>query len=142
MEHAREAFVTRTVESVGLLDSVGRVLAARVLADRDQPPFNRSTRDGYAVRAADRGAALRVAGTVRAGEAWSGGPIGEGEAVEIMTGAALPEGADAGVRVEHVAVSKESLRIEAGRTLRAGENVVARGAEARAGVGVLRVGTV
>ena len=142
LEHARGGATARTVETVELLDAVGRVLAERVLADRDQPPFHRSTRDGYAVRAADSGAALRVIGAVRAGEAWIGGAVGEGEAVEIMTGAALPEGADAVVMVEHVAVSGKSLRIETGRTLRAGENVVARGAEARAGVGVLRVGTV
>ena len=144
MEHAREAATARWVEvsTVALLDAVGRVLAERVLADRDQPPFNRSTRDGFAVRAADAGEQLRIVGAVRAGEAWSGKALGEGEAVEIMTGAPLPEGADAMVMVEHVAVSGESLRVAAERTLRVGENVVPRGAEAREGMGVLRAGTV
>jgi molybdopterin molybdotransferase len=141
LEHARGVQAGGD-ETVGLLDSVGRVLAERVLADRDQPPFDRATRDGFAVRAADVREPLRVVGAVRAGEAWSGRIVGGREAVEIMTGAALPEGADAVVMVEHVAVSGESLRIEAGRTLRAGENVVARGAEVRAGMGVLRVGMV
>jgi len=142
VEHAREAAAAREVETVGLLDAVGRVLAERVLADRDQPPFDRATRDGFAVRAADVREVLRVVGVVRAGEAWNGKAVDEREAVEIMTGAALPEGADAVVMVEHVVVSGKSLRVADGRTLRTGENVVARGAEARAGVGVLRVGTV
>jgi len=141
VEQARGATAPREMESVGLLDSVGRVLAERVFADRDQPPFDRATRDGFAVRAADVREVLRVVGTVRAGEAWNGKAVGEGEAVEIMTGAALPEGADAVVMVEHVTVSGENLRVADERTLRAGENVVARGAEARAGVGILRVGT-
>ncbi len=57
-----------------------------------------------------------------------------------MTGASLPEGADAVVMVEHVVVEDEVLRVEGGRTLRVGENVVARGAETRAGEVVLPVG--
>ncbi|HZL29154.1 MAG TPA: gephyrin-like molybdotransferase Glp [Acidobacteriaceae bacterium] len=142
LEHARGAETERPVEAVGLLDAVGRVLAERVLADRDQPPFDRSTRDGFAVRAADAGERLRVVGAVRAGEAWSGKAVGKGEAVEIMTGAPLPEGADAVAMVEHVAVEAGWVRLVSGRSVSAGENVVPRGAEARAGVGVLRVGTV
>jgi molybdopterin molybdotransferase len=129
-------------EAVGLLDSLGRVLAEAVMADRDQPGFDRSTRDGFAVRAVDCGRVMRVIGSVRAGETWTGSPLGEGEAIEIMTGAPLPDGADAVVMVEHVAVEGGRLTLLAGRTLRAGENVVPRGAEARAGAGVLRAGTV
>lgn len=130
------------VERAALLEAVGRVLAESVRAERDQPPFDRATRDGYAIRAADTGAALRVAGQVRAGEAWAGAPVGIGEAVEIMTGAPLPEGADAVVMVEHTAVEKNVLWVEAGRSLKPGENVVAQGAEARAGAGLLPVGRV
>jgi molybdopterin molybdotransferase len=144
-------------EIVGLLEARGRVLAERVAADRDQPPFDRSTRDGYAVRAGDvaagremrvvgsvragdvaAGREMRVVGSVRAGERWQGEAVGEGEAVEIMTGAPLPDGADAVVMVEHVAVVEDAL--EVGRTLRAGENVVACGAEARSGDTLLPVG--
>ena len=130
----------RGVESLALLEAVGRTLAGAVVADRDQPPFDRATRDGYVVRAGDLGRALRVVGSVRAGERWSGAVLGEGEAIEIMTGAPVPEGADAVVMVEHVAVEDAMLR--AGRMLRVGENVVPRGAEARAGDGVLPVGRV
>jgi molybdopterin molybdotransferase len=131
----------RGVDAVGLLAGAGRVLASAVVADRDQPAFDRSTRDGYALRAADVGGALRVVGSVRAGEAWVG-EVGEGEAVEIMTGAPLPAGADAVVMVEHVVVEGEVLRVEAARTLRVGENVVPRGAETLAGNVVLPVGRV
>ena len=129
-------------EVVGLLDAPGRVLSEAIVADRDQPGFDRSTRDGFAVRAVDCGRMMRVMGSVRAGESWSGATLGEGEAIEIMTGAPLPAGADAVVMFEHVAVEGAVVRVLAGRTLRVGENVVARGAEARAGAGVLRAGTV
>lgn len=129
-------------ESVSLLDSAGRVLAERIVADRDQPPFDRSTRDGYALRAEHSAAELKVVGSVQAGGAWGGEPLRMHEAIEIMTGAPMPEGADAVVMIEHVLVTEGSIRLAKGRTLRAGENIVPRGAEARAGAGVLAVGMV
>jgi len=132
------------VEMVGLLGARGRVLAERVIADRDQPPFDRSTRDGYAVRAEDvaAGRGMWVVGSVRAGERWQGQALRESEAVEIMTGAPLPDGADAVVMVEHVVVVGDALRVQEGRELRVGENVVAREAEARSGDALLPVGRV
>jgi len=142
LTQARSAGGRRGVEDVDLLASAARVLAAAVIADRDQPAFDRSTRDGYAVRAGDVGRSLRVVGSVRAGEAWVGKDLGEGEAIEIMTGAPLPAGADAVVMVEHVSVEGEALRVEGGRTLRVGENVVPRGGETLAGKVVLPVGRV
>jgi molybdopterin molybdotransferase len=140
LTHARLLTCLRGVETVELLAGAGRVLAAAVLADRDQPPFDRATRDGYAVRAGDVERALRVVGSVRAGESWLGKAIGEGEAVEIMTGAPVPAGADAVVMVEHAALADGLLRVEDGRALRVGENVVPRGAETRAGNVVLPAG--
>ncbi len=139
----REAagFGRPTSERVELLKARGRVLAEEVAADRDQPPFDRATRDGFAVRAGDGNEELRVMGQVRAGERWAGETMRAGEALEIMTGAPLPEGADAVVMVEHVEVSEGLLRIEAGRRLGVGENVVARGSEARLGTAVLHAGT-
>ena len=130
------------VERVRLPAARGRVLAEAVVADRDQPGFDRATRDGFAVRAADVGAAMRIVGQVRAGERWTGAAVERGEAIEIMTGAPLPAGADAVVMVEHVTVSGEGLELAEGRGLRAGENVVPRGAEARAGEAVLADRTV
>jgi molybdopterin molybdotransferase len=131
-------------EQVELLRSVGRVLAEDVIADRDQPPFNRATRDGFAVRAEEWGGdrRMRVAGQVRAGEAWAGGVLAAGSAIEIMTGAPVPDGADAVVMVEHVEQAGGEVWAVGGRSLRVGENVVARGSEARQGSAVLTAGTV
>ena len=140
LTQARSAGVARGVEAVELLAGAGRVLAAAVVADRDQPAFDRATRDGYALRAGDVGGELRVVGSVRAGEEWVGKDLGEGEAIEIMTGAPVPVGADAVVMVEHVVVEGDALRVEGGRTLRVGENVVPRGAETVAGKVVLPAG--
>ncbi|MCU1222369.1 MAG: molybdenum cofactor synthesis domain protein [Edaphobacter sp.] len=133
-----------STEILTLLDCEARVLAQTVVADRDQPPFDRSTRDGFAVRASEaiRGDGLTVIGQVRAGERWTGGTLRTGTAIEIMTGAPVPEGADAVVMVEHVERSGETIRLQEGRSLRGGENVVPRGAEARAGGVLLTEGTV
>jgi molybdopterin molybdotransferase len=119
------------VESVSLLDAAGRVLAQEVRADRDFPPFARSTRDGYAVRSADVGSSpLRVVGEVKAGDS-SEIAVHAGEAAQIMTGAALPSGADAVVMVEYTEPEADTVTVE--RATEAGDNVVPRGAEARAG---------
>ena len=131
------------VEQVGLLESAGRVLAEEILADRDQPPFDRATRDGFAVRAEawPAGKRLQMVGQIRAGEGWSGAALASGEAVEIMTGAAIPEGADAVAMLEHAKQSEGEVWAAAGRTLRAGENIVTRGSEARRGDVLLTAGT-
>jgi molybdopterin molybdotransferase len=142
LTHARSVESARRAERAELLSAAGRVLAMAVVADRDQPPFDRATRDGYAVRAGDVGRALRVAGSLRAGESWLGAALAAGEAIEIMTGAPLPAGADAVVMVEHTTLAEGLLRVESGRKLRAGENVVPRGAETRAGNVVLPAGRV
>jgi len=130
------------VETVPLLDSAGRVLAQPMCADRDQPAFDRATRDGFAVQAdaLAGGAALTIAGQVRAGEIWTGEPMQTGHAVQIMTGAPLPSGVDAVVMVEHVERDGGAVRLAAGRGLSAGDNVVPRGSEARSGDEVLAAG--
>ena len=144
-EVMREAYALRerrgaaVCESVGLLEAARRVLAEPVFADRDQPPFDRATRDGFAVKAGEfsDGLALKVVGLVRAGEVWPGAAMQPGEAIEIMTGAPVPEGADAVAMIEHVLLSDDVVRAAEGRTLRAGENVVPRGSEARLGEAVV-----
>jgi molybdopterin molybdotransferase len=130
-------------EVVELLSSVGRVLAEDIVADRDQPPFDRATRDGFAVRAEEwsSGRRLRVVGQVRAGEAWAGGAMGSGEAIEIMTGAPAPDGADAVGMVEHGERAGDEVWAAPGRSLRSGENIVPRGGEARLGSMVAAAGT-
>jgi molybdopterin molybdotransferase len=142
LRHAAAVTAPREVETVALSDADGRVLATAVRAGRDQPPFDRSTRDGFALCSADAGHALRVMGSVKAGDVWRGPALGRGEAVEIMTGAPLPGGADAVVMVEYTAVENAMLTVQAGRSLRVGENVVPRGAEARSGDSLLPVGRV
>ena len=144
LAHASGLAIPCEAESLPLLETSGRVLARSIAAERDQPPFNRSTRDGYAVQAADiaAGRTLRVVGSVRAGDHWSGHPLTQGEAIEIMTGAPLPAGADAVLMVEHTTVAEEVLRVAEGRILRFGENVVPRGAEAHTGDSLLPVGRV
>jgi molybdopterin molybdotransferase len=123
-------------ESVDLLAAPGRALAEPVLADRDLPPFPRSTRDGYAVRAADLSqvpVTLDVIGEIKAGEKLDRIPanIGSGQAASIMTGAPVPTGADAVVMVEYS--SQQGKQVELTRGVVSGENVVPRGAEARQG---------
>lgn len=130
-------------EEVDLLLSAGRILGADVAADRDQPPFDRSTRDGFTVRAEDlaSGRKLQVTGQVCAGDVWTGPPLAAGSAIEIMTGAPVPPGADAVVMVEHVEEVAGVIHATAGLALRAGENIVPRGSEAHVGDVVLRKGT-
>jgi molybdopterin molybdotransferase len=125
---------------VGLLASLGMVLAEEIRADRDQPPFPRSTRDGFACRAADlTGAAVEVIGSLRAGDAASL-EVTAGKAVEIMTGAPVPGGADCVVMVEHVERNGDTLVLSPGRSIEVGENIVPMGAEARAGAVILPAG--
>ncbi|WP_350449095.1 molybdopterin molybdotransferase MoeA [Paracidobacterium acidisoli] len=130
-------------ERVALRDAAGRVLARAIDADRDQPPFPRSTRDGFACRAADLtkpGIRLRVMGLVRAGEMWMGSRLDAGEAAEIMTGAPVPAGADCVVMVEHVIAEGGTIQVMPGREPASGENIVPEGAEARAGAVVVPAG--
>src|ERR1700742_3407959 len=111
-EHAGRLTPRHAAESVGLLDTLGRVLAEAILADREQPPFPRSTRDGFACRAADiaAGLPLQVIGSIRAGDAVAI-EVSAGQAIEIMTGAAVPPGADCVVMVEHVERDGETVRL-------------------------------
>ncbi len=130
----------RPVERVGLLEAQGRFLAELVRADRDCPPFDRSIRDGFAVRSADVAvvpAALAVRGEVRAGTFFAG-RLGPGECVAIMTGAPLPPGADAVVMVEHTHAAGSTVRVL--RAVRPRENVAGRGSEARAESPILSPG--
>jgi len=131
------------LEQVALLASAGRVLAEEMAADRDQPPFDRAARDGFAVRAEEfsGGRRLTVAGQVRAGEAWAGEALQSGSAIEIMTGAAVPPRADAVAMIEHVEQRGAEVWAAPGRSLAVGENVVARGSEARRGDVLLATGT-
>lgn len=139
LAQAEELASAASTQATSLIAAAGRVLAAPVVADRDQPPFDRSTRDGFAVRAEDA-CRLRLIGSLRAGEQWGGPALASGEAIEIMTGAPMPSGADAVLMVEHGELRGDMLVRSPDRTLRPGENVVPQGREAQAGATLLPVG--
>ena len=131
-----------SIQSVELHRAMGRVLAQPVRADRDQPPFPRSTRDGFACCAAEASAhtPLAIAGFTRAGQA-PAGPLPPASVWEIMTGAPVPAGADAVAMIEHVETQHGKFRLIPPRTLTPGENIVPQGAEAREGEELVPVGT-
>jgi molybdopterin molybdotransferase len=121
--------------------ALGRVLSEQVVSDRNYPPFNRSIRDGFAVRASDAtgpGAKLRLIGESRAGVAFAGA-LGADESVRILTGAALPKGASAVVMQEYAREEGEFVVLE--EAAKVGQYYVHAGAEARAGEVVIARGT-
>src|SRR5712691_12172986 len=124
---------------VSVWDALGLVLAQEVKTDRQYPPFDRSTRDGFAVRAKEvaPGAKLKCVGEIKAGDTVREA-LAEGTCVQIMTGAAVPAGADAVVMIEHTHRAGDWVQFE--RAARAGQNIVPRGSEAAAGQTILRPG--
>jgi molybdopterin molybdotransferase len=127
------------VERVRIEAALSRVLAQEVIADREYPPFSRSVRDGFAVRASDAvlGAMLRCVGEIKAGEEWKQ-PFVPQTCVQIMTGAAIPDGADAVVMIEHTWREGDWVHFE--RAALPGQHIVPRGSEVQAGKPVLRPG--
>lgn len=142
-EHHAKSLSTVGVEEVEVLTALRRVLAEEIHADRDLPPFARATRDGYAVRAADVAnlpARLKVIGQIKAGSSLPPDvKMTSGTCAEIMTGAPVPEGADAVVMVEYTRPDGSHVTID--RSVSAGENIVPRGSEAKAGQLLLARGT-
>src|SRR5829696_356041 len=127
-------------ETVALPDARGRVIAADAHAAIDLPPFDRTAMDGFAVRAADvhDGASLRVIGDLAAGGETL--TIGPGAAARISTGAAIPEGADAILRVEDALVSGDTVIAHAG--VAPGLHIRRRGEDVHAGDVLARPGDV
>ena len=100
-------------ETIEIENSTGRVLAENIVADMDLPPFDRSQMDGFAVRVEDTENApvnLKIIGESVAGKGFDG-EVKSGEAVRIMTGARVPEGADAVQKVELTKENKEYVEI-------------------------------
>ncbi len=147
--HALEA------ESVSMLDALDRVLAENIIAGMDVPPFNNSAMDGYAVRAedvanasSDRAVILRVIGDVAAGHTASRA-VERGTAMRIMTGAPLPQGADAVVRFEETSegagargAGKHRESVDILKLVQRGDNVRAAGEDIHVGEIVLPKGMV
>jgi molybdopterin molybdotransferase len=139
IEEIRKRRGPRAAGSVSVWEALGLVLAQEVKTDREYPPFDRSTRDGYAVRAKEMapGVSLKCAGEIKAGDTVSEA-LQVGTCVQIMTGAAVPQGADAVVMIEHTKREGDVVRFE--RVAQSGQNIVPRGSEAAAGQTILRPG--
>lgn len=129
-----------TTETVKLADAAGRVLAAPLTATHDQPPFDASAMDGYALRAADAtpDGTLKLIGTAQAGAGFAG-KLGPSEAVRIFTGAPLPEGADTVIMQEEAIRDGDTVRFT--DPARAGSSVRPRGNDFFAGATLLAAGT-
>ncbi len=128
-------------ETVPIAEAGGRVLAGTVFARRNQPPFDMSAMDGYALRAADGsevGARLSVIGEAAAGHAFAG-EVGPSQTVRIFTGAPLPVGADTILIQEDARVIEGGL-IEVGEAVRPGRHIRRKGLDFRAGASVLEGG--
>ncbi len=156
LEEARDLVLSRVsalpVETVSILDAVGRVAAADLKSDIDISPFAHSAMDGFAVRAADLAAAspespveLDVVAEVAAGETYEGS-LAPGQCVRIMTGAPLPADADAVVKYEVVGVvsgdGKPGSRVSFDQPAALRANVREAGEEAKAGEIVVQAGEV
>lgn len=140
-------------ETIALLQAAGRVLARTITATEDVPPFINSSMDGYAVRVSDVTSASRtqpltlpVSGDIPAGGGWPT-PLQPGTAMRIMTGAPLPEGADAVIPVEDTDDAREQISGPPPKRVRfyqpgaVGANTRPIGQDMRAGETVLRAGT-
>ncbi len=126
--------------NLSVWDASGYVLAQDLIADRDYPPFDRATRDGYAVRASEStaGAMLACIGEIKAGDALTQ-PLEKGTCVQIMTGAPVPADADAVVMIEYTSRDKEFIHFQQPATK--GQNIVPAGSETSKGQSLLQSGT-
>ena len=134
------------VEEVPLDEGAGRVLAADLVAHNNIPPFDRSSMDGYAVKAADTHGAseskpkqLKLLGAGYAGEPFAG-IVGDGECIEIATGSPLPKGADAVIMVEYARISGKGVDMM--REAKLGDNIEHEGEDIKSGEIVVKAGDV
>jgi molybdopterin molybdotransferase len=130
---------TLPAERVMLADAATRVSTETLLSAVDVPPFRSSSMDGYAVRAADLPGVLEVVDRSAAGRP-SEATLGEGQAIEISTGAVVPEGADTVVPVERVEVAGDTVTIPAPVPTR--DNIREPGGDVRIGSALISPGDV
>ena len=124
-------------QTVAVAAACGLTLAEPIAADRDYPPFPRSMMDGFAVRMADAGRTLPIAGLLPAGAVWEG-ELPAGRCLEILTGAPCPPGAEAVVAKEDVARHGDQVALPA--EIRRDQNIAPQGSECRAGQVVMSPG--
>ncbi len=144
LQDVREAVSRLTSESIALTEALGRVLAADLAAPNAMPPFDQSLMDGYALRSRDTRVAtaaqpvrLAIGATVTAGDPLQQTPPPR-QAIRIMTGAPIPVGLDAVIRLEDAEIQNHALVIA--QPLRRGQFIQRRGAEVRPSTVLGRVG--
>src|SRR5437762_3593301 len=126
------------IEKINLLDALGRVLAEDIIADRDNPPWDNSAMDGFAVRYQDikqdhavtAPTILKVIEDVPAGR-FASKAVGAGEAIRIMTGAAIPQGADTVLKIEDTEAKPDSVKVF--KPEQQGANIRPQGEDVRKG---------
>jgi molybdopterin molybdotransferase len=129
-------------ERVALRASVGRILREDVVTDRDLPPYDRVTMDGIALASSSvqQRRSWRVVGRALAGQAHQSLADPQAECMEVATGAVLPAGCDAVVRIEDVVIDAGAAAVAADLAIASGQNIHRRGADCAAGANVLRGG--
>ena len=146
-----ESTPTLGLEKISILDALGRVLGEDIVAERDNPPWDNSAMDGFAVRWGDikqehaiqKTVTLTVIEDVAAGRMPSKS-IGAGQAIRIMTGAPLPKGADTVLKVEDTEHTPDSVRVfkpeqqganirPQGEDVKKGECIIGKGTQIRPG---------
>jgi len=141
-----EATKTLGLEKISLLDAFGRVLGEDIIAARDNPPWDNSAMDGFAVRWEDikqehaitKPVALKVIEDVPAGTVATR-TVGPGQAIRIMTGAPIPKGADTVVKVEETEPSKDTVKIF--KEVERGGNIRPQGEDVKKGDCIIAKGT-
>ena len=146
-EQARQEVITQLTKNkrapasvdLSVWDALGHVLVQNLESDRDYPPFDRATRDGYAVRAAEAtsGATIRCTGEIKAGAALNEN-LAPQSCIQIMTGAPIPPGADAVVMIEYTFRDGELIQFQ--QTAAPGQNIVTRGSESAKNQTLLHAG--
>ncbi|MFX1238150.1 MAG: gephyrin-like molybdotransferase Glp [Promethearchaeota archaeon] len=133
-------------EEIHTMQSLGRILANEIISNINIPPFDRSAMDGYAIKANDtfgcsiqNPSKLSVIGKIEIGQPSQGMKINEGEAIKISTGAAMPEGADAVVKIEDTELDNNKISIYS--PLVPSKNVIYKGEDINQGTRVLEAGT-
>jgi len=146
-----EATPVLGLEKIPILDALGRVLGEDIVAERDNPPWDNSAMDGFAVRwedirqehAIQKPITLSIIEDVPAGKMPSK-TVESGQAIRIMTGAPIPKGADTVLKVEDTEHTLESVRVfkpepkgsnirPQGEDVRKGECIIAKGTQIRPG---------
>ena len=125
-------------EDVALINSVGRVAAENYFATFDNPPFNRSPLDGYALNSSETPGEFKIVGEECAGDFFTGN-INRGETLRIMTGAAIPESCDCVIRQEDVSIDGDKIFVA--KKLQHHENFCFAGEDIKAGAQLVAAGT-